>query len=265
MKLRKILWVSLLALLLCGCAKEPDPTIPPTEATQPPTMEATQPPTVETVPLTEAPTDPDHWEFFLPELSAEDVITYFSEVCLGAEFVNSGDPSRLQRWEETIYYSIEGEPTEQDVEVIEAMVQWLNTVEGFPGMEASPDPARTNLNIYFCDQEELLQRLGDNFQNTDGGVTFWYQDDIIFKAIVCVRTDLDQELRTSVILEELYNGLGPIQDTALREDSIIWSEFSKPQALTPVDALILRLLYHPSLSCGMDAAECAEAIRQLYH
>ena len=264
MKLRKILPLGLLLLLLCGCVAEPDPTTPPTEATQPPTMEVTQPPIVETVPPTDAPTDPAHWEFFLPDLSVEDVIDYFSEVCLGAEFINSGDPSLLQRWEETIYYSIEGEPTEKDLEVIETFGKWLNSVEGFPGMEVSPDPQRTNLNIYFCDQEELIQRLGDNFQNTDGGVTFWYQDDIIFKAIICIRTDLDQELRNSVILEEIYNGLGPIQDTNLREDSIIWSEFSTPQALTPVDQLILRLLYHPSLSCGMNDAECAEVIRQLY-
>jgi hypothetical protein len=30
-----------------------------------------------------------------------------------------------------------------------------------------------------------------------------------------------------VILEEVYNGLGPVQDTALRPDSLIYSDFSE--------------------------------------
>ena len=69
----------------------------------------------------------------------------------------------------------------------------------------------------------------------------------------------------SVILEEIYNGLGPIQDTDLRPDSIIYSGFSEPQSLTDVDELILKLLYHPQLLPGMNADECETVIRQLYY
>ena len=68
-----------------------------------------------------------------------------------------------------------------------------------------------------------------------------------------------------MILEEIYNGLGPIQDTDLRSDSIIFSGYSTPQHLTAVDELLLRLLYHPQLTCGMDSAACQSAIRQLYY
>ena len=38
---------------------------------------------------------PEHSSLYIEGLSVEDVITYFNEVCLDAEFVNSGDPSRL--------------------------------------------------------------------------------------------------------------------------------------------------------------------------
>ena len=77
--------------------------------------------------------------------------------------------------------------------------------------------------------------------------------------------DVDQEIRRSVILEEIYNGLGPIQDTDLREDSLIYSGYTAPQSLSPVDELILRLLYHPEMLCGMDAAACEAVIRRLYY
>ena len=67
-----------------------------------------------------------------------------------------------------------------------------------------------------------------------------------------------------MILEEIYNGLGPIQDTTLRPDSIIWAEYAEPQSLTAVDQLLLRLLYHPEMDPGMDAARCEAVIRELY-
>ena len=79
------------------------------------------------------------------------------------------------------------------------------------------------------------------------------------------RTDLAQEIRNSVILEEIYNGLGPINDTQLRRDSVIYSEYSIPQSLSQIDEVILKLLYHPKMQCGMSAAACEEVIRQLYY
>ena len=90
-------------------------------------------------------------------------------------------------------------------------------------------------------------------------------DNQIYDAIICCRTDLNQVVRNSVILEEIYNGLGPVQDTVLREDSIIYSYYSEPQSLTEVDELILKLLYHPDIVCGMDATDCEAVIRQLYY
>ena len=87
----------------------------------------------------------------------------------------------------------------------------------------------------------------------------------IYDAIICYRSDMWPSLRTSVILEEIYNCLGPVQDTRLRPDSIIYQEYAEPQQLTPIDELILRLLYHPDIRPGMNAAECEQIIRLLYY
>ena len=134
-----------------------------------------------------------------------------------------------------------------------------------PGIYETTDPLGANLSINFCTQKEMISRMGDWAYGLDGAVTFWYDNNHIYDATICVRTDLDQHLRNSVILEELYNGLGPIQDTFLRPDSIIYSEFSEPQELTRIDELILELLYHPEMECGMNAAQCEEVIRNLYY
>ena len=259
--MRKRILFLLWLLLLTGCAPaEPAPTQIPTEVETIPAVTE-----IPTAAPTETPTLPPHSELYIPGVTVEDVITYFNEVCLHAECVNSGDPSRLQRWNTPITYQVYGDPTAEDLAKIEEFSGWLNTLFGFPGIYEAGEEEYANLRIHFCDQETLIDLMGENFTNTDGGVTFWYRDDAIYDAIICIRTDIGQYLRNSVILEEIYNGLGPIQDTDLRPDSIIYSVYSEPQTLTETDELILKLLYHPDLSCGMDAAECEAVIRNLYY
>ncbi len=266
-----------LSLLLTGCAL-PDP-LSATEAsvmptvTLPATTEATQPtettlPPETTVPPTTLPptTAPLHSDLYIPGLSVEDVILYFNEVCLDAEFVNSGNPNLLQKWDAPIYYILHGDSTPEDLAVLEGFMERLNAIEGFPGFIPAEEAYLSDMEIYFCSEQELLDRLGDNFYGTDGGVTFWYDgNNAIFEAIVCYRTDIDQTVRNSVILEEIYNGLGPVQDTDLRPDSIVYSGYSEPQEPTEIDMLILKLLYHPMMKCGMRAEECEAVIRQLYY
>ena len=250
----------LLVLLLCGCAHaEPQQTPAPTPAATPePIPEPTPEPTPEPA--------PEHSELYIPGLPVEDVIRYFSEVALDAEFVSGGDASLLQKWHIPISYIVHGSYTEEDLAIIGELAVWLNELEGFPGMERTEDPALANLSIYFCPQDDMPIILGDNFWGLDGGVSFWYDDmNRIYDATICYREDMTGPVRRSVILEEIYNGLGPVQDTNLRENSLIWSGYGEVQELTAVDELILKLLYHPSLRCGMNAAECEAAIRELYY
>ena len=264
---RKLLPLVLALLLLCGCGSAPSASVVQLPETLPP--ETTPPETtvpLETLlPITLPPKTQEHTPLFDPDYPTEDVIRYFAEVCLDAEIINSGDPSLLQKWADPISYRVFGSPTQEDSAILENFVRWLNTIDGFPDMAEAAESQPINFRIYFCTQEEMLNLMGEEFDAMDGAVTFWYDRDQIYDAIVCIRTDLDQHLRNSVILEELYNSLGPIQDTSLREDSIIYSGYSEPQALTPMDELLLKLLYHPTLRCGMTKEECDAAIRALYH
>lgn len=224
-----------------------------------------QPETSETTVSEPIVTKPAHSQLYIPDVSVEDVILYFNEVCLDSEIINSGDPSYVQKWIAPIYYSLEGDYTDADLAVLTSFTDRLNSIEGFPGISRNEDPMKRNLRIHFCDEQTLLSLMGPNFAGTDGAVTFWYADNIICDAIICYRTDLNQYLRNSVILEEIYNGLGPIQDTSLRPDSIIYQEFSQPQQLTAIDELILRLLYHPDIQPGMNKQQCEQVIRSLYY
>lgn len=207
-----------------------------------------------------------HSGLYIPGVSVDDVITYYNEVVLDAEFSSgSGNASLVQKWPSPIYYMINGNPTFKDRQVLSDYVQWLNSIPGFPGMLETKVDAQANLRIHFCSYSQMINILGDNFYGCDGGVTFWYNGrNEIYQETICIRTDINQTVRNSVILEEIYNGLGPVQDTWLRTDSIIYAGYSEPQSLTAVDELLLKLLYNPQIQCGMNAAQCESVIRKLY-
>ena len=205
-----------------------------------------------------------HSELYIAGLSVEQVITYFNEVALDSEFsTGSGNPHLLQKWDEPIYYKIHGNATGQDKQVIEGFFAWFNTLEGCPG--AYPANGYANLNIHFTTKQGMVDIMGPGFTDFEGAVTYWYMDNCIYDENICILTSLDQSTRNSVILEELYNGTGLVQDTLTRTDSIIYQYSSTNQTMSPIDKLLLRLAYHPSLRPGMDAAECAERIQNLYY
>lgn len=272
MKKRFVLWLLVFALFLLIACKPIDLSHQPSHSPETEQSATTQtntpePTETETAEPTETKTkEPAHSPLYIADVSVEDVICYFNEVCLDSEFINSGDPSFVQKWTAPIYYMLEGAYTQEDIATIQSFESFLNGIEGFPGISETDDPADMNLRICFGDRQKMLSLLGPNFSNMDGGITFWYSGtNEIYNAIICYRTDIDQQLRNSVILEEIYNGLGPIQDTALRPDSVIYQSFSQPQWLSDVDVLILQLLYHPEIKTGMNAQQCEQVIRRLYY
>lgn len=293
----KKLLVLLLAFSLILCAacdlipdrghtsgkENPEESVPESFTTEPggeqtePAATATTVPTVTTPAITTdtSPTEttappasqkPAHSPYYISGLDTDRVLSYFSEVVLDAEFINSGNADVVQKWDRQISYGVLGAPTQEDRAALLAMASAVNGISGFPGMYEVSDPDSANLRIHFVSQEEMVQILGDNFYGSDGGVTIWWNDSQqIYEGVICIRTDIDQYVRNSVIKEEIYNGLGPLQDTDLRTDSLIWSGYSAPQDMTQVDRLILTLLYHPQIKCGMNAAECEAVIRELYY
>ena len=227
--------------------------------------ESTEPTIPETTILTE-PTLPPHADWYIPEISADDIIGYFNEVALHSEYATgTGDATLIQKWEQPIYYGLEGDYTQEDMDTIREFADFFNGMTGSPGMYETNDPLQRNLRICFTDSKGIVEILGNHFEYADGGVTYWYDDDRIYDSTICIATYLEGTQRRSVLLEELYNGSGLSQDTILRTDSLIYAYCDDAQWMTPVDQLLLMLLYHPQIQPGMDAAQCEQVIRTLYY
>ncbi len=208
-----------------------------------------------------------HSDLYIEGLDVETVIEYFAEVCLDTEYGDKTNNVYVRKWLEPIAYRVFGDYTESDRAVLEDFVAQLNGIYGFPGMYETDSEHDIDLEIYFCNERDFLAIMGDDFAGNWGGVSFWFwlENYEIYDETIAIRSDIPQFERESIIREEIYNGLGPVQDTECRYDSIIYQWSNAAQAMSPEDVLILKLLYHPSMRGGMGYDECAKVIRELYY
>ncbi len=211
----------------------------------------------------------EHSPLYHEKYAVEDVIEYFNEVVLDVEYATGdGDFTLVQKWNIPLYYEMTGESTEKDREVLQDFFEELNKIKGFPGIYQATDENPANVNIGFYGYDAFYDAMGEvvNYEDSDGAVQFWYgtETNDIYTMNIGYRTDIDQHIRNSVLLEEIVNGLG-ITDTKLREDSIVYQEYSETQELSDMDWLLLELLYHPDIACGMNKEQCESVIRKIYY
>ena len=282
-----VLFAILITVGLCGCQQSDDSVLKQSEPVQSETMELTQAseePTESSTQASEAPTEPSthsmesvppattepgHSSLYLPDVTTEEMIKYFREVVLDMEYTaGDGDATLVQKWMTPIYYMISGEPTDADRELLNSLFGQLNEIEGFPGIFPTEDENQKNLSISFLDANTFRLAFSDFLrgEEADGAVQFWYYtaSNDIYTGRIGYRTDISQEIRNSVILEEVINLLG-FNDTVLREDSIVYQYSSDATQLSETDWVLLKLLYHPDIRCGMNYEECQAVLEQLYY
>lgn len=264
----------LTALTLCACGILPPARETLTETleaqteTAPETFSETLPETAQTE--TEEPIvqTTEEERLFLPDVSPELMTEYFEEVVLRTEYsTGDGNSSLVQKWEMPIHYRIYGEPSEQDLAILENLFERLNAIHGFPGIGPAAEERVENLSIYFAQPKEFNEIFSDFLQGEDavGAARYWYYTDSndMYEAKVGYRMDLDQSIRNSVLPEEIVNVLG-VTDTVKREDSVVYQYSNFNTELTDVDWMILKLLYHPDMPCGADAQTCRSVLAELY-
>lgn len=249
------------SLFLSSCAKPEQERV---STVQTETVWTTAP--AETVPET---TQPLHSDLYHPDYTLQQIQEYFEEVVLDAEYSKgTGDSALVQKWTEPIAYRIYGKSTEEDRTILNNFLAQLNQIPGFPGFYTAEAEGLETLRIHFLEPNLFRDSFSAvvNGEDAYGAMEFWYYTDSneIYSARIGYRTDLDQMTRNSILLEEIVNMLG-ISDTLLREDSITYQYSNENLALSDVDWILLKLLYHPDILCGMDARSCGEVIEELYY
>lgn len=212
---------------------------------------------------------PPHSELYLPGYTQEQIVEYFKEVILNVEYSDgTGSDDLVKKWLSPIYYRIYGTPTNSDIDVLNALCEQLNSIPGFPGIFATEDAALENVSINFLGLDVFSDSFSDviHGEYAYGAAQFWYYtatNELHAARIGCC-TDIDQNIRNSVLQEEIINILG-ISDTTLRTDSLTYQYSDENTSLSDVDLILLKLLYNPIIQCGFDGNSCAAIIKELYY
>ncbi len=209
----------------------------------------------------DTPSD-NHSVYYADRVSVDKIAYYFNDVCFGNEYGSAKD--KITKWQDPIMLYIDGVATMTDYEVLTDFLDYLNNIDGFPGIMQIYDKAQANLVVHFYGLEQFRNEV--EVQDADGFATFNFQTDtgIITDGNIYIRTDISQADRSSIILEEIYQILGPTKDTLVRKDSIIYQR-GNAAALSKEDKSIISMLYNSHITPGMTMAQSEEVIREIYY
>lgn len=189
-----------------------------------------------------------------PDEQLQDV---FRVVAGGSEY--GGTDNTIKKWAVPLKLAIHGSPSAEDRAALGRAMEWLNGIEGFPGISVVQSGA--NVDIWFVELDKMKDVV-DGYVKGNWGF-FWtnYNSQSITKATIAIATDVtDQEERNHLIFEELVQSMGLMQDQYTYEDSIFYGNWTTVQEPSEMDWELVGMLYLPEVRHGMGVDEAIELI-----
>lgn len=216
----------------------------------------------------------------------------FVRIALFDEYVTDGDAlrpqatlSRLRRWDQPVRMAVEfgdSVPEAQrarDASGIAAYIARLSRVSGLSIRKVDQNP---NFHVLILNEDDRLT-YRDRIREIVPGIATSSLNAIInlprdqlcivvafseggsssySKAIAVIRAEHPDLLRTSCVHEELAQGLGLANDSPQARPSI-FNDDEEFGLLTTHDELLLKMLYDPRFTTGMQPAEAAPIAREI--
>lgn len=201
-------------------------------------------------------------------------------------YVQEERESRLRRWVAPVRVDVRFGPSMPEAErqrkraVISAYLDKVSSVSGHPIRMASGSTA--NFFLYIVSEDERLA-LGPEIAATMPGfsgdeitaftampqstycqvsVLSQSQTGIYLRAFAVIRAEHPDLLFRACVNEEIAQGLGLPNDSPRARPSV-FNDDQEFALLTPMDALMLRILYNPALRPGMTASEARPIVQML--
>lgn len=198
-----------------------------------------------------------------------ETISYFKEVALGFEDGNSSEITR--KWVTTMRVFVGGNPSQTNIMTLEQAIQEINQLatDGF-AIEMVNDSIIANCYVFFgsgVDYSKIFPDENNVNEDTRGYFTVWWNSDRINRARMMINPDLLNPIQQrSVILEEITQSTGLTNDSPSQPNSIFYETRNNdgyaPEYAT-IDKELIRLLYHPEMTVGLDEDDVDEVLRDI--
>ena len=196
-----------------------------------------------------------------------DVIDYFKDIALGFEFGNASNITR--KWNSGMKVFIGGEPSFEllaEFEKIRAEINKLST-DDF-NVTVVSDSLQSNYYIFFGSGTKYAEMFPEesNLVNSNWGLFYlsWNGQNQFFSGHMYVDIIRANSMEQKHLLrEEFTQSLGFARDSHLYMESIFQSDWTTTLEYANIDQDLIRLLYHPEMSVGLNELEVDNALREI--
>lgn len=159
----------------------------------------------------------------------------------------------VEKWVTPIKIRYEGNPTKEDIDILNQITKDFNKINGFPGMKIVNKDE--NVLLIYAPEEDLSEIQQEyNLTIDNGSCQRFSENGEIIRAVIIIESDIDQDLKNSVVLHEIFHMIG-FYGHSFSNISVI-NQIGEPVSrLSAVDTLSFKMLYHPEIPIGMDHHE----------
>ena len=185
-----------------------------------------------------------------------------SSINLSATICNpSFETPVIKKWTENVRIKIDGEPTEEDIQTINNIVNDLN--DFIAAIKIKLVDKNENLTIAFSPESNFTS-IDPNEGPTNYGFfwALWHDDNfVIYDASILISSaDITQKERSHLIREELTQSLGLMNDSNKFEDSIFYQEWTDVLEYSEIDRAVIKLLYLKKITPGMSKEQALNVL-----
>ena len=195
------------------------------------------------------------------------VINYFKDIALGFEFGNASNITR--KWDSELRIFIGGEPNPELINELENIRTEINELatDGFK-VNIVNDSLQSNYYIFFGKGTEYAEIFPSqsNLVNSNWGLfsVFWNgQNHFISGHMYVDIVRANSTGQKHLLREELTQSLGLGKDSPLYKESIFQSAWTNTIKYAPIDKDLIRLLYHPDMSAGLNEDQVDNVLREI--
>ncbi|NER19115.1 DUF2927 domain-containing protein [Spongiivirga citrea] len=195
------------------------------------------------------------------------VVDYFKDVALGFEFGNASEITR--KWTGDMNVFVKGAQDANLLAELERIKNELNQLatDNFE-MNIVDSEAGANYIIFFGNSADYvnLYPLQSNLVDSNWGLfsIFWNGNQQLNGGHMYIDIERANEQEQKHLLrEELTQSLGLAKDSPEYDDSIFQQEWTRTNEYAQIDRDIIKLLYHPEVSTGLNAIQVDSVLKSI--
>jgi len=199
-----------------------------------------------------------------PDFTTTELIQYFKDIALGYEYGDSSEITR--RWERDINIFLDGDISEHNLNEINKIIDEINElITTDVSLNIVTDFINSNHFLYIGLREEYNLLFPDAPVNDNLRGQFWvdWDDNKLYFARAFIDSQVSLTIQKHLIREELTQSLGLGKDSYTYPESIFQENWTNTTEYSDIDKEIIKLLYHPQMSTGLNASEVESVILEI--